>query len=213
MATTYRTRDELASLDAASVWLNSEPLTAELLHGRAVLVDFWTYSCVNWLRTLPYVRAWAAKYEDHGLLVVGVHAPEFGFEHDLDNVRWAVGELDISYPVVIDNDFRIWQSFENRFWPAVYLADRDGRVRWHHFGEEAYAETEGAIQQLLGIDGDIVRVRADGVSEAADWDALRSPETYVGAARGERRSAPRAGALPLNRWALHGDWSVGLEAA
>ena len=136
----------------APVWLNSEPLTAAGLRGRVVLVDFWTYSCVNWLRTLPYVRAWHERYRDRGLVVVGAHAPEFGFEHDLDNVRRAVGELDVGYPVVIDNDFAIWRSFDNHYWPAVYLVDRDGRVRFHHFGEEAYEETERAIQQLLGVD-------------------------------------------------------------
>jgi thiol-disulfide isomerase/thioredoxin len=203
----------LAALDGAPVWLNSEPLTAEGLRGRVVLVDFWTYSCVNWLRTLPYVSAWHEAYGDRGLVVVGVHAPEFGFEHELDNVRRAVSELDVGYPVVIDNDFAIWRSFENHYWPAVYLADGDGRVRFEHFGEGAYEETERAIQQLLGVDGELVRVDAGGVAEAADWDTLGSPETYVGHARGERRSEPRADGLALNQWALAGDWSVGEEAA
>ncbi|HEX2411975.1 MAG TPA: redoxin family protein [Solirubrobacteraceae bacterium] len=204
----------LSALDDAPVWLNSEPLTAEGLRGRVVLVDFWTYSCVNWLRTLPYVRAWHEQHRDHGLVVAGVHAPEFGFEHDLDNVRHAVGELGVGYPVVIDNDFAIWRSFDNHYWPAVYLVDRDGRVRFHHFGEEAYEETERAIQRLLGVDGETVRVDAGGLAEAADWDTLGSPETYVGYARGERRSsAQRADGLALNRWALTGEWSVGEEAA
>jgi thiol-disulfide isomerase/thioredoxin len=204
----------LSALDDAPVWLNSEPLTAEGLRGRVVLVDFWTYSCVNWLRTLPYVRAWHEQYRDHGLVVVGVHAPEFGFERDLDNVRHAVGELGVGYPVVIDNDFAIWRSLDNHYWPAVYLVDRDGRVRFHHFGEEAYEETERAIQRLLGVDGETVRVDAGGLAEAADWDALGSPETYVGYARGERRSRDqRADGLALNRWALTGEWSVGDEAA
>ena len=143
----------LSALDRAPVWLNSEPLTADGLRGRVVLVDFWTYSCVNWLRTLPYVRAWHERYRDRGLVVVGVHAPEFGFEHDLDNVRRATGELGVGYPVVIDNDFAIWRSFDNHYWPAVYLVDGDGRVRFHHFGEGAYEEIERAIQQLLGVDG------------------------------------------------------------
>jgi thiol-disulfide isomerase/thioredoxin len=213
MSSTHPVRGALSALDGASVWLNSEPLTAEGLRGRVVLVDFWTYSCVNWLRTLPYVRAWHERYRGPGLVVVGVHAPEFGFEHDLDNVRRAVRELDVGYAVVIDNDFTIWRSFENHYWPAVYLVDGDGRVGFHHFGEEAYEETERAIQQLLGVDEELVRVDAGGLAEAADWGALRSPETYVGYARGERRSDARADGLALNQWALTGEWSVGEEAA
>ena len=200
----------LSALDRAPVWLNSEPLTADGLRGRVVLVDFWTYSCINWLRTLPYVRAWHERYGERGLVVVGAHAPEFGFEHHLGNVRHATGELGVGYPVVIDNDFSIWRAFENHYWPAVYLLDGDGRVQFHHFGEEAYEETERAIQRLLGVDGEPVRVDAGGLAEAADWDALRSPETYVGYARGERRTED---ARALNDWALTGDWSVGEEAA
>ena len=203
----------LAALDNAPVWLNSEPLTAERLRGRAVLVDFWTYSCVNWLRTLPYVRAWHERYRDRGLVVVGAHAPEFGFEHDLDNVRRATRELDVGYPVVIDNDFAIWRAFDNHYWPAVYLVDGDGRIRFQHFGEEAYEETEQAIQKLLGVDEELVRVDAGGFAEAADWDRLRSPETYVGDARGERRIDAAAGELALNEWALTGRWSVDEESA
>jgi thiol-disulfide isomerase/thioredoxin len=203
----------LSALDGAPVWLNSEPLTAEALHGRVVLVDFWTYSCVNWLRTLPYVRAWHERYADHGLVVVGAHAPEFGFEHDLDNVQRAARELGVSYPVVIDNDFTIWRSFENHYWPAVYLVDRDGQVRFHHFGEEAYEETERAIQQQLGVDQETVRVDATGLAEAADWGTLGSPETYVGYARSERRRDRGADGLALNHWALTGEWSVSEEAA
>ena len=213
MSSSHRIHSTLAALDRAPVWLNSEPLTAEGLGGRVVLVDFWTYSCVNWLRTLPYLKAWEERYRDRGLVVVGVHAPEFGFEHDLDNVRRAAGELGVGYPVVIDNDFSIWRSFENHYWPAVYLVDRDGRLRFQHFGEGAYEETERAIQQLLGVDGETVRVDAGGVAEAADWGTLRSQETYVGYARGERRSDRRADALALNDWALAGAWSVGEEAA
>jgi thiol-disulfide isomerase/thioredoxin len=199
----------LAALDRAPVWINSEQLTADGLRTSVVLVDFWTYSCVNWLRTLPYVRAWQERYRDRGLVVVGVHAPEFGFEHDLDNVRRAATELDVGYPVVIDNDFTIWRSFENHYWPAVYLVDRDGRVRFHHFGEGAYEESEQAIQRLLGVDEETVRVDAGGLAEAADWNTLRSPETYVGHARGERRSSDqRADGLALNHWVLAGEWSV-----
>jgi thiol-disulfide isomerase/thioredoxin len=210
---THPLHSALAALDGAAVWLNSEPLTADALRGRVVLVDFWTYSCVNWLRTLPYVRAWHETYGGRGLVVVGVHAPEFGFEHDLDNVRRAAGELGVGYPVVIDNDFAIWRSFGNRYWPAVYLVDGDGRMRFRHFGEEAYEATERAIQQLLGVDDELVRVEATGLAEAADWDALNSPETYVGHARGERRSDARADELALNQWALAGDWTVEPEAA
>ena len=207
------TAGALAALDHAPVWLNSEPLTAAALRGRVVLVDFWTYSCVNWLRTLPYVRAWAERYRDRGLVVVGAHAPEFGFEHDLDNVRRAIADLDVGYPVVIDNDFSIWRAFDNHYWPAVYLVDGEGRVRFQHFGEEAYAETERAIQGLLGIDEEVVHVNADGLAAAADWDHLKSPETYVGSARGEGRSDHRADALTLNQWALAGEWTVDDEFA
>ena len=213
MSATTPTPSALASLDQATVWLNSEPLTAEALRGRVVLVDFWTYSCVNWLRTLPYVRAWAEKYADRGLVVVGVHAPEFLFEHELDHVRHAVGELDVPYPVVIDNDFAIWRSFQNRFWPAVYLVDGEGRVGFRHFGEEAYEETERAIQQALGVEEELVQVDAGGVTAAADWDRLKSPETYVGALRGERRVEPRAGGPGLNEWSLAGGWAVEVESA
>jgi thiol-disulfide isomerase/thioredoxin len=201
----------LAELDRWPVWLNSEPLTADSLRGRVVAVDFWTYSCINWLRTLPYVSAWADRYRDRGLVVVGAHAPEFSFEHDLDNVRHAVAELDVRYPVVIDNEFAIWRAFDNHYWPALYLLDGDGRLRFQHFGEESYVEIERAIQQVLGVDEDTVRVDAGGVAEAADWDRLGSPETYVGYARGERLSD--GGDLALNQWALSGDWSVGEESA
>jgi thiol-disulfide isomerase/thioredoxin len=165
MSRTHSIHSALAALDDAPVWLNSEPLTAEGLRGRVVLVDVWTYSCVNWLRTLPYVSAWAERYRDRGLVVVGAHCPEFGFEHDLDNVRQATRELGVEYPVVIDNDFLIWQSLANQYWPAVYLVDRDGRIRFHHFGEGNYDDTEQAIQRLLGIDEETVRVQADGPAE------------------------------------------------
>jgi thiol-disulfide isomerase/thioredoxin len=213
MATSRLAHSALSTLDGAPVWLNSDPLTAGGLRGRVVLVDFWTYSCVNWLRTLPYVRAWHERYRENGLVVVGVHAPEFGFEHDLDNVRRAARELGVGYPVVIDNKFAIWRSFDNHYWPAVYLVDPEGRIRFHHFGEGAYEAIERAIQRLLGLDDDTVRVDAGGLAEAADWDTLGSPETYVGDARGERRSNEPADGLALNHWTLAGAWSVGAEDA
>jgi thiol-disulfide isomerase/thioredoxin len=203
----------LSAIDRATSWLNSEPATAASLCDRIVLVDFWTYTCVNWLRTLPYLTAWHERYGDRGLFVLGAHAPEFGFEHDLDNVRHAVRELGVSYPVVIDNDFTIWRSFENHYWPAVYLLDRDGQIRFEHFGEGNYAETERAIQQLLRIDEPLADVEARGLGQAADLDALGSPETYLGSGRGERRSARLAGGLALNHWRLDGEWSVTTEAA
>jgi len=220
----------LGALDRAPVWLNSEPLTADGLRGRVVLVDIWTFSCVNWLRTLPYVRAWAEKYADRGLVVVGVHAPEFGFEHDLDNVSRASADLDIGYPVVIDNDFAIWRSLDNHYWPAVYLVDRNGRIRYHHFGEEAYTETERAVQRLLrdagrdGIGDEVVSIDPGGVEAQADWANLGSPETYLGFQQGGNLVAPdvRIGvpatfpvpdALPLNGWALGGAWTIEERAA
>jgi thiol-disulfide isomerase/thioredoxin len=212
VSTTHPIHSDLSALDRAPVWLNSEPLTAGALRGRVVLVDIWTYSCVNWLRTLPYVRAWAERYRDRGLVVVGAHCPEFGFEHDLDNVRQATRQLGVDYPVVIDNDFAIWQSLANRYWPALYLVDRDGRIRFHHFGEGNYEETEQAIQEHLGVDEETVRVDAGGLAEAADWDTLRSGETYIGHGRGAGRvDSPKQ--LALNNWALAGQWTVEEEAA
>ena len=195
----------LSTFDRAHVWLNGEPH----LDGRVVAVDFWTYSCVNWLRTLPYVRAWHARYAEAGLVVVGVHAPEFSFEHELANVQRAVSDLDVRYPVVIDNDFSIWRAFDNHYWPALYVLDRDGRVGFQHFGEEAYAESERAIQTLLGLDEPLSDVDASGVAAPADWAALNSPETYLGSLRGERRG--RTGLLTRNQWALSGDWTVAEE--
>jgi thiol-disulfide isomerase/thioredoxin len=212
MSRTHSIHSALAALDDAPVWLNSEPLAAEGLRGRVVLVDIWTYSCVNWLRTLPYVSAWAERYRDRGLVVVGAHCPEFGFEHDLDNVRHATRELGVEYPVVIDNDFAIWQSLANRYWPAVYLVDRDGRIRFQHFGEGNYDETERAIQKLLGIDEETVRVEADGLAEAADWGTLGSGETYVGDGRGVGRVDSPVH-LALNHWAVSGEWTVEEESA
>ena len=216
----------LAPFTGATRWLNSEPLTPEGLRGRVVLVDFWTYTCVNWLRTLPYRRAWAAKYADAGLTVVGVHTPEFGFEHDVDAVAAQCRELAVDHPVAIDNDYAVWRAFANHYWPAVYVADAGGRVRHHHFGEGEYAMTEMALQRLLlaagaDVDEDLVMVEPRGLEVAADWPSVGSPETYLGyrqstgfaserLARYDRphlySAAPR---LPLNHWDLTGTWTVG----
>src|SRR5215207_800441 len=176
----------LASFDRATSWLNSEPLTSEGLRGRVVLVDFWTYTCVNWLRTLPYLRAWAAKYQDDGLTVIGVHTPEFGFEQNIDNVVVQSRRLGVEYPTAVDSEYAVWNAFANHFWPAVYIADVEGRLRFHHFGEGEYPTTEMVIQQLLldagaaNVDQDLVMVDPHGLEVAADWPNVRSPETYTG---------------------------------
>jgi thiol-disulfide isomerase/thioredoxin len=217
MATPTRT-SELGSLSHATEWINSPPLTAEGLKGKVVVVQFWTYSCVNWLRTLPYARTWARKYRDAGLVVIGVHSPEFGFEHQVANVRWAAKSFGVEYPIAVDNDFEIWRGFGNQYWPALYIIDGRGRVRHRHFGEGEYEQSERVIQELRaeagarGIGGDVASVAPDGVEAAADWGNLRSPETYLGSARGENRvsSGKRLG---LNQWALGGDWTVQREAA
>jgi thiol-disulfide isomerase/thioredoxin len=221
----------LAPFAGATRWLNSEPLTPEGLRGRVVLVDFWTYTCVNWLRTLPYVRAWAAKYADAGLTVVGVHTPEFGFEHNIDNVIAQSRNLAVDYPVAVDNDYAVWSAFSNHFWPALYIADAEGRLRYHHFGEGEYAMAEMVVQQLLleagadDIDQNLVMVEPRGLEVAADWRTLQSPETYLGYAQStgfasETRArfdrahhyaaTPR---LPLNHWDLSGNWTVAQHAA
>jgi thiol-disulfide isomerase/thioredoxin len=220
----------LPPLEGATGWLNSEPLTREGLRGRIVLVDFWTYTCVNWLRTLPYVRAWAAKYGDPGLTVIGVHTPEFGFERQVDNVIDASRNFRVEYAIALDNDYAIWSAFANHFWPAVYIADVDGRIRHHHFGEGEYAATEMVIQQLLldagagGVDQDLVSVDPVGLELSADWRTLLSPETYVGYGQSTGFASldvaafdePHAYALPqlrLNQWALSGTWTVARHAA
>jgi thiol-disulfide isomerase/thioredoxin len=221
----------LASFHGATSWLNTEPLTPEGLGGRVVLVDFWTFTCINWLRTLPYRKAWAAKYADAGLTVVGVHTPEFGFERDLDNVVPRTRALGVEYPVAVDSDYGVWRAFANHFWPAIYIADAEGRIRYHHFGEGEYAMTEMVIQQLLldagatGVDRDLVDVEPRGLEVAADWRTLGSPETYLGylqatgfasqgAAAFDRPHAyaARAG-LPLNSWDLEGSWTVAQHAS
>jgi thiol-disulfide isomerase/thioredoxin len=219
------------SLAGATGWLNSEPLTPEGLRGRVVLFDFWTYTCINWLRTAPYVRAWAAKYADAGLTVVGIHTPEFGFERDLDNVVARARSYGVKYPVAVDSDYGVWRAFDNHFWPATYIADAEGRIRFHHFGEGEYAMIEMVIQQLLlgggaeRIDQDLVEVEPRGLEVAADWRTLQSPETYVGygqssgfsqggvAAFDESDEYSAPARLPLNHWALTGDWTVTRSAA
>lgn len=209
---------ELASLRSATGWINSPPLTEEVLRGKVVLVQFWTYSCVNWIRTVPYARAWAEKYRDDGLVVIGVHAPEFEFEREPGNVRWAKGIFGIEYPIALDNDFAIWRGFGNNYWPALFLLDGRGRVRHRHFGEGDYEGSERVIQELLaeagarGVERDLVSVVPQGAETAADWANVRSPETYVGSARSENRVSPGA-RLGLNQWALDGDWTVGKQAA
>jgi thiol-disulfide isomerase/thioredoxin len=216
----------LAALEQANEWLNSPPLTAQDLRGKVVLVDFWTYTCINWLRTLPYVRAWAEKYRNQGLVVIGVHSPEFAFEKNPDNVRRAVKDLRVDYPVAVDSEHAIWRSFDNQYWPALYFIDAQGRVRHHHFGEGAYEQSEMIIQRLLseagasGFGDDLVSVDARGLEAAADWGSLKSPENYLGYERsqgfaspgGAMLDKPRVYALPtrlrLNDWALSGDWTV-----
>jgi cytochrome c biogenesis protein CcdA/thiol-disulfide isomerase/thioredoxin len=219
------------TLDGATDWLNSAPLTADQLRGKVVLVDFWTYSCINCLRTLPYVKAWAEKYRDQGLVVVGVHAPEFAFERKLSNVEKATRDLGIGYPVAVDNGYKIWRAFNNQYWPAHYFIDAQGRIRHHHFGEGGYAESERVIQQLLQeagskqVDQGLIEVQAKGVQQAADMAAVRSPETYLGYERAEHfaatpaavRDQPASYATPerlaLNAWGLTGQWTVGPESA
>jgi thiol-disulfide isomerase/thioredoxin len=221
----------LPSFEGATEWLNSDPLTPDGLRGRVVLVDFWTYTCINWLRTLPYLRAWAAKYRDDGLTVIGVHTPEFDFEQNIGNVTAQSRNLGVAYPIAVDSDYAVWNAFANQFWPAVYLADAEGRIRFHHFGEGEYPMTEMVIQRLLldagadGIDQDLVIVDPRGLEVAADWQTLESPETYAGYRQStgfaQEDAAgfdePRVYTLPeqlgLNRWGLSGTWTVAGHAA
>jgi thiol-disulfide isomerase/thioredoxin len=222
---------ELPTLDGATDWLNSAPLSTADLRGKVVLVDFWTYTCINWLRTLSYIRAWAETYEDAGLVVIGVHSPEFPFEQDVDNVREAAKEMEVEYPVALDSDYAVWSAFNNSYWPAAYIADAQGRIRHHRFGEGGYEELERVIQRLLGEAGrgpvgdDLVSVAADGFEAQADWGNLESPETYLGyeqaqnfASPGgvsldEARSYVAPDRLTLNHWALAGDWRVESRAS
>jgi thiol-disulfide isomerase/thioredoxin len=225
------TQGALPSLGGATGWLNSPPLTTEELRGKVVLVDFWTYTCINWLRTLGYVRAWAEKYDDQGLVVVGVHTPEFPFEQDVENVREAAKDMTVEYPVALDSDYAVWRAFSNRYWPAVYIADAEGQIRHHQFGEGGYEECERVIQQLLreagrdAISDDLVSIAADGFEAQADWTNLESPETYLGYEQAQRFASPVGVALDeprtyvtphplqLNDWALSGDWTVQRRAS
>jgi len=222
---------ELPSLAGATGWLNSPPLTVAGLRGNVVLVNFWTYTCINWLRQLPYVRAWAGKYSGQGLVVLGVHTPEFAFESDVDNVSRAVREMRIEYPVAIDNDYAVWSAFGNHYWPALYFADADGLIRHHHFGEGEYQQSEMVIQQLLaeagtaGAGHELVSVNARGTEAPADWATLKSPENYTGYQRTENFASPGGAVLGrrhaytapaelrLNHWALSGDWTMEEQAA
>jgi thiol-disulfide isomerase/thioredoxin len=216
----------LPRFDGATGWLNSSPLGPADLRGKVVLADFWTYTCINWLRTLGYVRAWFEKYADQGLVVVGVHTPEFPFEQDIENVRQAAKDMRVEYPIALDSDYAIWRAFSNSYWPAVYIADAEGQIRHHQFGEGGYEECERAIQQLLreaghdGVGDDLVSVADDGLEAQADWANLETPETYLGyeqaqnfaSPAGAELDEPRTYAVPdslkLNQWALAGDWTI-----
>jgi thiol-disulfide isomerase/thioredoxin len=222
---------ELGSLAHANAWLNSPPLTPSDLRGKVVLIDFWTYTCINWRRTLPYVRAWAEKYQRHGLVVIGIHSPEFQFEKQLDNVRWAVTDMQIQYPVALDSDHVIWRAFQNQYWPALYFFDARGRLRHHQFGEGSYEQSEMIIQRLLGeagisgVDGELISVEGQGAEAPADWRDLKSAENYVGYERTQNFASPGRTVwdkphiyelptrLRLNEWALAGEWAVRNDAA
>jgi thiol-disulfide isomerase/thioredoxin len=216
-------RMQMPELGGASAWLNSSPLTPAGLRGRAVVVDFWTLTCINWLRTEPYVRAWSRAYREDGLVVIGVHTPEFSFEHELDRVRKATEERAIDYPVALDNDYAVWTAFDNHYWPALYFVDQDGVIRDRQFGEGRYEQSERVIQRLLGVQREPVSVEAVGLEAPADWESLRTPETYLGYARAENFTSPsgagfderRSYELPeilrLNHWGLAGEWTIGPE--
>jgi thiol-disulfide isomerase/thioredoxin len=206
----------------AAEWLGSEPLGSAELRGHAVLVNFWTLTCINWLRQEPYVRAWSQAYRDDGLVVIGVHTPEFSFEHEIDRIRPAIKEREIDYPVAVDNHYTIWGAFDNHYWPALYFIDQEGVIRDQQFGEGRYGESERVIQRLLGVQRELVSVEGLGVEAAADWNHLETPETYLGYGRSERFTPaddatlePDAYALPerlqVNHWALAGDWTIESE--
>ena len=216
-------RVHIPSLDGATEWLNSEPLGPADLRGHVVLVNFWTLTCINWLRQEPYVRAWSQAYRQDGLVVIGVHTPEFSFEHDIDRVRQATKDREIDYPVAVDNDYDVWSAFDNHYWPALYFIDDEGIIRDQHFGEGRYEQSERVIQRLLGVERQLVPVEGVGVEAPADWDYLPTPETYLGYGRSERFSSAdgvafderRAYELPerlcVNHWSLDGEWTIGRE--
>ena len=222
---------DFPSLGGATGWLNSKPLTPPDLRGKVVLVDFWTYTCINWRRQLPYVRAWAEKYKDQGLVVIGVHTPEFEFEKNVDNVRWAVKDMRVDYPVALDSNYALWHAFKNHYWPALYFIDAKGHIRQHQFGEGEYEQSERVIQQLLAEAGtggrsrELVSVDAGGTEAAADWGSLKSPETYLGYESTQNFASPggavvdkaRVYAAPgqfrLNQWALSGNWTMRKDAS
>jgi hypothetical protein len=216
-------RPHMPALDGATGWLNSEPLGPAELRGHVLLVNFWTLTCINWLRQEPYVRSWSHAYRDDGLVVIGVHTPEFSFEHEIDHVRLATLERGIEYPVVLDNDYAIWSAFDNHYWPALYFVDPEGIIRDEHFGEGRYEQSQRLIQQLLGIGHELVVVEGVGVEAEADWDELRTPETYLGYERSEHFASsdgaafdePRAYGLPeqlhINHWGLAGEWTIARE--
>jgi hypothetical protein len=216
-------RMQMPALDGANAWLNSPQLSPDELRGHVVVVNFWTLTCINWLRTEPYVRAWSRYYRDDGLIVIGAHTPEFSFEHEIDRVRKAIGERAIDYPVALDNDYAVWRAFDNHYWPALYFVDAGGVIRDRHFGEGRYERSEHVIQELLGVEREPAVVEAVGVEAEADWENLLTPETYLGYARAEHFTSPNGAAfderrsyelpdrLPLNHWALAGEWTVGPE--
>jgi hypothetical protein len=211
------------SLDGAVEGLIAEPLDRTDLRGRVVLVNVWTLTCINWLRTAPYVRSWWNSYHDDGLIVIGVHTPEFSFEHDVERVRRATTARGLEYPIAVDSEFAVWNAFDNHYWPALYFVDRDGAISDQHFGEGRYERSERTIQRLLGIDRALTSVEGTGVEREADWRHLRSPETYLGYSRAERFASPTPAAfdearvyephvpLPENAWTLRGNWTIAFE--
>jgi thiol-disulfide isomerase/thioredoxin len=216
-------RVHIPPLDGATEWLNSEPLGPAELRGHVVLVNFWTLTCINWLRQEPYVRAWSRAYRQDGLVVIGVHTPEFSFEHEINGIRQAIREREIDYPVAVDNDYDVWSAFDNHYWPALYFIDADAIIRDQHFGEGRYEQSEQIIQRLLTVEREVVPVEGHGIEAPADWNHLQTPESYLGYGRSERFSSAdgvafderRAYQLPerlcVNHWSLDGEWTIGRE--
>lgn len=218
-------------LEGAVAWINSQPLKTADLRGKVVLIEFWTYTCINWRRQFPYVRAWAEKYRDKGLVVIGVHSPEFEFEKNLENVRQMASEIGVRSPIAVDSNFIIWQAFHNAYWPALYFVDSQGRVRHHQFGEGDYEQSERVIKQLLteagvsGVDDRLVSAAGEGPEAPADWEDLKSPENYLGYEKTEGFASPSGivrdksytyatpTSLSLNNWAISGDWTIRNDAS